>query len=414
MLLKKSNISLLMLWVVLMSVSPFIFEEIGILPNKIFVIIFIPIMGLLILFKRKISRIKSNVILIVLFQTFYFLIVAIVYQEQRYLFIVFQSLCVAVIILFVHAYIGYEKTIKSVLWVITGISILAVLGFFLALSGILEPIVLFQRGPNEMVYSYVITFTNQIWRLGNTQFIRPSGFFLEGGVLGFFIIHSLILNKLSVNNKRIEILLSVSGIITMSMAFYISLILYFSLYYVNRRYILKFLVIVIISATTVFAIVQLKNYNSTLNTFYWLTVDRFNFSEDLERILKGNNRLPIILEGIDHFKKSPVFGSGRTYTFINYPIGVASIMGPLISYGVVGTFMFFLHIIYFSTISFLQVFRRGSISVDDFGKASIILLLNYLQRPFVSSLLVYLIIFLLIYSNKNRKISNFGTRMSKA
>jgi len=373
MFIKKLNIGLIILWIFIMSTSPFIFSNLGLYPDKILFGMLLAIMIISLIADKNIEISDIYLLIVIYLQALYFFILFIIWdQELSYLQTSIQFITCAILYLFITKYIGFEKTIKSFLLLITAMSVLAVIAFFLALLGWLQPTFLYDRNADEKIYSYILTFTNVVYFFNGFEFIRPSGFFTEGGELAFFITHAFLINKISINNKWVEILLIVSGIFTLSLAFYLSMALYYLFFFLNKKNLYKVIIIVSIIIIVFWALSILKNYSSPVKTFYYLTIDRFSISGNSGQLIKGNNRTSIISQGIEYFYINPIFGSGFSYTWNNFPLAIASIMGPLISFGIVGTFFLFLHVIYLSIISVIKI-KCANINLD-FVKIAIILL----------------------------------------
>ena len=102
--------------------------------------------------------------------------------------------------------------------------------FLLVLFGLLSPISNFVQMDGRPGYFYGLFTTNAVF----DDFSRNAGFYDEPGALAFWGIFALLLNKLYINNRKIEYLLLFGLISTLSMAYFIQIAVYIFFFYYKQ------------------------------------------------------------------------------------------------------------------------------------------------------------------------------------
>lgn len=395
----RATSDLVLVCLCVMCVSPFIFDRAFHVPTKIILMVLILIAAIRMMRPLRL-RWSSPISLVLLLQAAYFIVL---FFRDSYLVPDLLTSLNFLLILFLNIYIlnfvQREELGRIFCIGLIVISLGAAIGFILALTGIAAPHPLFIRDQltGDPLYSFITTFSNQIYRFGPQSIIRPSGVFMESGVLGFYIIHLLLLNKLSLDNKKIEMGLLVLGLFATSLAFYISLILYFFLFmfkFTSKRNVMLSVVLVSLLAVLVMWIYSNKE-GGQMEVLYNYTISRIMPTDD--RLMAGStDRLKNIDLSWAHFYSAPFWGHGSSFIGERVQSDVdATIMGPVLSYGLIGTAIIFMHVIYLFLLSLDNIYRFSDFKAF---KVAVILLLNYVQRPFVIHLFVYLIIIMMIGS----------------
>lgn len=101
-------------------------------------------------------------------------------------------------------------------------AVLGGIAFILFFVGALQPLIEFRLPDLRPSYFFGLTCSNAI--VGNVM--RPAGLFDEPGALAFWGVYCLLINKLVFDNKKIELLLIIGLMFTLSMAFYIEIVIY--------------------------------------------------------------------------------------------------------------------------------------------------------------------------------------------
>lgn len=245
------------------------------------------------------------------------------------------------------------------------------LGVVLVLLGILEPLFEFKELDMRPGYFFGLFTTNTYF----DGLIRNAGFFDEPGSLAFWGVYALLINKLFVNNRKVEGLLIFGLISTLSLAYFIQLAMYvFFFYKEKRKKILPYIFVFIV-------------------LLYWLSSSNEMMSKAIfgrmeydaaTGTISGDNRSDLAEVCWDVFTESPVIGHGgqnlidlsqKREIFI-----AANPFFPLAVDGIVGTFVLLVPFFYFISL------RRFD---KNYQWAFWILLAGFMQRPYDSNQLLY-------------------------
>jgi hypothetical protein len=304
---------------------------------------------------------------------------------------------VIISVLFIYRYIGIHKASTFIINLLIILGILGIIGFILSYVGILSPIRTSTQWDGRVIYNFLFTSSVQgaVFNLGTQNIIRVCGFFDEPGTFAFFLTFGLLLNRLQnkINLKKIEILLIISGIFTFSIAFYISVAVYFILFYFKSTF--KSMIAIILVFTGMIMYIDKNKDESVICEYaYHLVIRRFLPSEQNdEKIMSGDNRSNEIKIAINVFKEYPILGAGYTYSAKNFEHFGANIFAPLAFHGIFGFIFLFLPIFY---LLFVVLYSSYITNRLIYLKIFIIIFFNLIQRPFITGLLNYLVIILVI------------------
>lgn len=290
----------------------------------------------------------------------------------------------------VNNIVGIRKIIEINNNVVCLQAVLGAVAFLLVFVGVLHPIFEYIQRDMRPAYFYGITCSNTI--VGNL--IRPAGFFDEPGALSAWGIYALVFNKLFCDNKKLEYLLIVSLIFTLSLAYYVQLILYILLFYSkNVKSAIPIALIVCI------AMVYVNSDPSS--ELYRLTLGRLDTFGD--KGFEGTSRAAMTELSKQYFENSPWIGIGAQ-TVEN--IGVYSSDNPYESLGrdgVIGTIAIYLPMIY------VMIKKRNRYVLS----AIAVLAAGYLQRPFHMNIMHYTMMYtfcILTLTTSIKKVTNkYGT-----
>ena len=252
--------------------------------------------------------------------------------------------------------------------------IMAVAGtiaFILVFQGYLEPLFNFENRDGREAWYFGLTFTN----VYGGNIIRPAGLFDEPGAFAGWGMYCLIINKLFIKNKVVEIVLFVGLLTTLSIAYYIQLLFYVCFFYSKRLFLLT--TISIFSIIGSYFIIASRNTDKDL---YILTIERIkDLSEgNSNRTGKNYENAKII------FEENAFWGIGitemETAKAADNPFEI------LACHGLIGTLMSYLPLL----IAFKKNMRRK------YALGIIILLIGYLQRPLHHQVIHYFMIYSLL------------------
>lgn len=390
--------SLVLLWLCLISVSPFVFSNaITYFPNKLFFLMIIGFMSFNLVMKGNIEVGNRIIIGILLIQAVFGLIYALVHMDMSYMVVTSHAMVFLLVYIFIINFIGMNRVAASFIPVFIVIGVMAILVVLLSISGVLQPISSFQNPDGRTSYNYILTFSNAVFDFSGFSLVRPSGFFDEPGKLALYLVYMLVINKLMDWSKKAEWLLIVSGLFTLSLAFFISLLFYFLFFYMNKKNFFALLFSVSSIVGLGIYVDEIKDDSAVAFAIYKHTIWRLESSESEDKLIRGDGRSKLALEATKVFSENKLFGYGRMKATNDYEGLSANIMVPLAIDGLVGSFFVYLLVIYMVIVAFSPI-NRSIFSYDTTAiKVVIIICMQYLQRPSVSSLLDYILIAMVIY-----------------
>ena len=236
---------------------------------------------------------------------------------------------------------------------------------------------------NREIYNYFLTFS--VHDSYNTA-MRYSGFFDEPGAMANWGLFALIINKLFVNDKKIELPLIICLIFTFSMGFYVQLLLYYFFFYFKKSNLKQGIVVILATVAVLYFLSTLRESQGVnrTNSIYEMTIGRFTnmFQEGREKksIVAVDDRRELAQIAKQEFLDNPLFGTSK-------PIYLGdNIYEPLAMYGLVGTFFIYFPIIWL----LVYAYKRGDKSMVN---ATFIIIIGFLHRPYHRNLLWNLILY---------------------
>lgn len=309
----------------------------------------------------------------------FFVFKFIYHDDASYLTRIFFLLFVAVIF---NCLIGKMHTLRFIKANNLFLTVQAVLGgiaFILFFVGALQPLIEFRLPDLRPSYFFGLTCSNAI--TGNVM--RPAGFFDEPGALAFWGVYTLVINKLTINDKRIELALIIGLMFTLSMAYYITIALYTILFYTNS---LKKIFYVVIAISFLAFIVKQMDSNSVL---YQKTLGRFELNSSGQLVY--NNRDKMMEVAKDIWLQNLWMGAGGQKITESGEYSADNPYETLATDGIIGTVF-----IYLPFLWLLITCKDKNVR-----KAILLLAVGYLQRPFHNNQMhffyAYLFLFIGIY-----------------
>ena len=264
--------------------------------------------------------------------------------------------------------LGFVKTYNS--WIVFQ-TIAGSIGIILVLVGILQPIFQFRELDMRPGYFFGLFTTNTYF----DGLIRNAGFYDEPGALALWGMYALIINKLFVDNKKMEILLIFGLISTLSLAYFIQIAMYVFFFYKEKRskllpYIAVFLLILIL----------ISSFNERMESAIF---GRMEYNEETGTFT-GDNRSKMTKVCWDIFKTSPIVGQGARHlieiskerrVFVganpNFTLACDGLIGQIIVWS-----------------PFFLLFRLKRYD-KKYGWVFWILIVGFLQRPYDGTQLLY-------------------------
>lgn len=261
---------------------------------------------------------------------------------------------------------------KNYNWIITIMAIAGVPIFFLFALGLTQPLQLYTNIDGRQFAYFGLTCSNAF----TAGICRVAGFFDEPGAFAFWGIYALILNKIYFNNRKLEILLMISLLSTLSAAYFVQLILYIVLFYASKAK--NFIPVAIILGVVVFGTYKYLGENEQLA---YLTTERFEGGQI------RSARVDMTKQTQKVFAESPIVGIGaKKFLEIGYfddnPYEIPA------KDGIIGFIVTYLPLIYV-TIKYSRKDRN-------ILWAGLILFVGYMQRPFHINVLHFFMLYLFV------------------
>ena len=374
---------------------PCVFYLMGWLPDYTvnYVILFV-LAGATALIKNAYRHVPKPIAIIISIQIFCWFFYTVFYQDSSYLTRVFLLFITLSILGIQLSYRDKYEFINTYNFWLVFQAVAGSIGFVLVFSGLLKPLSQFIEMDGRPGYFYGLFTTNAVFE----GFIRNAGFYDEPGALACWGIFALLLNKLFIDNKKIEYLLIFGLISTLSMAYFVQLILYFFYFYKKQW---KKLVLPVISF-----LILLISMASLDEGIDYAIFGRFASNEQTGG-LTGDNRTQLLLKTLNVFKTSPIFGVGATNLSTKYAdddsfLG-ANFFVNWAADGILGSLVTYL--------PFFLLFKLGKYK-RQYKYAFLIIILGFIQRPYTDTILLYplisytLVLYAYLDIRKYKKASN--------
>lgn len=301
----------------------------------------------------------------------------------KYLFIITLT------VLFKYKYNRFLNILSNLNYIIIGLSLLL---FILLFIGIEIPYTEYSPDGRPH-YIYLLGATNVVYHFPKGAFIRIAGLCDEPGQLALVITYLLVLNEFTFKKKAIRYFLSIGGLFTFSVAFYVTyfpfIIYWIKCGFLKIKSLLKvslILLTIIVTITSLLNKQDKENLDLAVNVY---VTERFTKNSDGK--FQGDNRSSSIPNQIKAFSESPiigVLGKGEKYYRL-HNMGDPTYFSFLAHNGLFD-FIYYLPFIY---VAFLFINQKESILFLSIA-------LNFLQRPGLEYMFFLVVISLIYYSRK--------------
>lgn len=210
------------------------------------------------------------------------------------------------LIIIVYSKIGYRPffTIYNK-WILL-IAVFAAFAFFIINANV-PPIRRFiATEDGREMSNWIISFA----KTGGTLINRPSGMFDEPGALGYWGCFALGINKLFIKDEKLEKILLIALIFTMSMGYYMQAIAYLVLFLIKGSSATKKFSMLSITFIIIISLISLKG--TQYNDIYESSIGRIEtmFNSDNILSMEGTTRERLVEESKKKFEENPIFGIG--------------------------------------------------------------------------------------------------------
>lgn len=384
----KGKVTLAAVYLTLFVTYPYVFSRFFSLPDlTIFVVLEVFVLAMVCFTIKKTKSLPKPFQTICLIQVAVFLLLFLYHYDFFYL----SRFALFVIIAYFSLYaiyntLGLNKFVSiNNAWLAIQ-AVLGVIGFFLIMGNLIQPLLVVDFSEYGHDYFYGITTTNSFAGV----IPRIAGFFDEPGALAQWGVYALVLNKISpFYNKKTEWILIIGLIVTFSMAYYIQLTIYFVLFNYNR---FRKIVPIVIGLIVLLVIAQ--RYISSDSDLYYLTLRRF---ETTGGQLETNRDMSSEVAK-KYFKEDPLMGQGYTELVEKGTYFFDNPYETLATSGIIGTIALYLPLL----VILFKYRKHGA------WQAVLVLAVGYLQRPFhiqyIHYLMMYLLFLMCYYNNKSKQI----------
>jgi hypothetical protein len=309
----------------------------------------------------------------------------------------------------------YINFVRQYLFICHIMIVLSVILFFLLVFGAFSftPELVFEN-EEQPHYNFLLGNTNVWTKIGKTQVIRIAGWMEEPGALALLITYLLMINELLFQSKWQRILLHIAGLLTFSMAFILSILFLFPLWwngalmmterlycYFKKKYLFKnicligIVFIILINIVQIFSMeLSLENSKSALAFQLMYTIRRFSYDPE-KGTLRGDNRFYIERE-IDNIW----FGDGEKTA------DVASLQAIIEKNGIIPVIFFYTPIVFLTIQIFIKIgHRRGKWFI-------MIIWANLIQRPYIDNLYLMVLWTVVYFALDNKK--NFALSLENS
>lgn len=373
---------------------PCVLSFMGWLPSSKTGMMIIAVLSVLYAIKQR-GRVPSSIKTIFIVQLVTFFLYSFIHSDSSYI-----TRCVVLItaysLIVVQAKRSKMEFVNTNIFWLTLQAAMGGIGFVLTLVGILKPFSTFIEFDGHVGQFYGLYTTT----VALDGVFRVAGFFDEPGAFAFWGFIALLLNKLYFDNKRVEVILIIGLISTLSMAYFIQLPIYLFLFYRKRfgKMILPVILLFLI----------LRGIASLSPQFNQAIFGRFQVDKSTGK-LEGDNRTEHGEFCKAIWVQSPVVGVGGNQVIaISLQEGQFAGSNPytfLATDGVVGYVILLLPLFYIFSLG-----RRKR----KYTYVGILLALGLLQRPYDPTQLLYPLIFFTICFEGYRDVYLFShVRISK-
>ncbi len=270
---------------------------------------------------------------------------------------------------------------------------LTIVGTIFYYMGLIGPVRFISMGENSNAtladygFFYIKSHTFEFMDVG--RFIRPAGYYDEPGSFGLVLLLLLIYNKKILKNKIVEIIMLFGGLVTISLAYIYSAIVYMFLFFLNK----KNIIYVILVAIALISLIPKASVDDAtyLGYFFKQTVER------TENVQSGTDNSRNYDASKKAFLSHPFFGATTETLDMEFPDSThETIWYFMAQNGIVGTIILY--------IPFIYLFFRKKSTLDD-KKLLLLIGLMLIQRPHYLAPLYLTIIYFTFFQDTSPSVN---------
>ena len=318
-----------------------------------------------------------------------------IYGERESLEVCNSLIYSIVFIAFCIISLGYRKTWVYFLRTHELMLYLSMIGIAILAFGVRLPLISdYTINEHQRILNYGFFFmkTHDVPGVDNLLFARPSGFYDEPGSFAFMILLILIFNKLFIKNKAVEKLFLFGGLITLSLAHVVTVIMYYVFFMLNRRnagIAIAFLLIIV--ALYITRPIDNSSYLYSVWDMVFGRFEDFIAGEDMSRDYDASFLA---------FKDFFITGGSQNEILAEHPAATRQTLWFFLArYGIIGTLIYFL-------IFICPIYSYIKNRNWDGIKLLVLLLANFVQRPYLHFPIIMLLVFMIYYTQRLKYTSS--------
>jgi hypothetical protein len=382
---------MILVWLLWTSTAPFEFYSIVPYHPYKYLVLFFAVIMLTILLRKGIKKSNNIIYMILIIQAFYSILSIPIHVISLnsfsiesgliYINLLIQLIVIFICFTFINRFSLIHKLAVSLIPVMIVMAGFGMINLLLGLLVNIQPLSFTAISDHRDISNYILTFSSSVSDFGVASIIRSAGYFDEPGTFAFYITVTLLINKMYGGSKLSERMLVGFGLCTMSLAFFISVILYYVIFGILEGRFKVIVWLVVIVASLFMTIIEYKEKSEIGRVVYELTVYRV-LTDDItdDRLFHGDNRSDNLTHAKQAFMQAPFFGHGMTAHTNEKSEFFGKLccnpLHPFATEGLIGTFVFFLVFIYWG----FYILNQKSFDLISAG-AWVIVFINMLQRP---------------------------------
>lgn len=329
----------------------------------------------------------------------YFTLRIFIYNESESLETANSIIYSLIFIYFSITALGHKKAWNYFLWFHIFMLVLCFIGMGLLILGHPLEVIsdyIINDGQRILNYGLFFTKTHDIPGVDELLFTRPCGFYDEPGSFAFMCFLVLMINKLYINNKKIEYLFLFGGFVTLSLAHFVTAFLYYCFFILKKKNIgiAIFVVIIIL----LFYLIKPSDPSSFIFSVWNMIFGR------IEDFLTGSDDSRDYDASYKVFEAFFVTGGNQTSLIKAYPDAeISTIWFFLGRNGIIGSLLYL-------TIFIKPLRMHWNNTNKDGLKLLIILLANFCQRPYLHFPIIMFAIYLAFYAGNRIQMEKIQTK----
>ena len=270
------------------------------------------------------------------------------------------------------------------------IALLSIILFVLLTSGLPFPFFTFTKLDGREHYFFFIGASNVFYNWEGVTTLRIAGFADEPGAFALMLNYFLIVNEVTFKNSYYRWIFSIAGVLTFSLAFYLTFILFISYWLISGVINFKRVVLLTTLGVAIFISFSVVYQIEALSKIFDIMFDRFQY-DDSTGTFVGDNRSGSFALQLQAINDNIFLGLGDNVDEkAKYELYNPSMISFIANYGFFGV-IFFLLPVYSLIVKYIRTKEVLLI---------LVLLISYFQRPGIEDMFSMLSLsFIYTYSN---------------